>query len=92
MARYIDADALIKELERRIEESNEAHMAIIDDDFIMLVDDADTADVRENVRGEWTMVDPDEYFLPFVCSACNGHSENEYDFCPNCGADMRGAE
>lgn len=26
-----------------------------------------------------------------VCSLCNKLSDNKFDFCPNCGADMRGA-
>lgn len=46
-----------------------------------------TADVRENVRGEWT----DDNACPF----CGFQPWYERDihtlsFCPNCGADMRG--
>ena len=52
------------------------------------------ADVRENVRGEWQVVGYDKDYIPIVytCSACGFHTtmELEFDFCPNCGADMRG--
>ncbi len=52
------------------------------------------ADVRENVSGEWidSMEDEDYY----CCSNCNCYWTKElvdnchFDFCPNCGADMRG--
>lgn len=58
-----------------------------------------TADVRENVRGEWI----EKYYASnetgetvfhgmIMCSVC-GHVPKVgwlSDFCPNCGADMRG--
>lgn len=43
-----------------------------------------TADVRENVNGEWIVEDGE-----VVCSEC-GEPHIETNFCPNCGADMRG--
>lgn len=50
------------------------------------IDDAKAADVRENVRGEWI---DDEFIGQYRCSHCDYYSVDEYDFCPNCGADMR---
>ena len=50
MSRYIDADALIKECERKIKADNERRMAMVDTDFIDLVNDAYTEDVVEVVR------------------------------------------
>ena len=55
-----------------------------------------TADVRENVRGEWIESDTDG----FVCSVCrNGYKcqptlmgEPMFEYCPVCGADMRGSD
>lgn len=53
------------------------------------------ADVRENVKGEWIyrkyQLKNDEALGWFQCSAC-GHASwtKEDNFCPNCGADMRG--
>ena len=54
------------------------------------------ADVRENVKGEW--IDYGQYaeghsHREIVCSICGYTYKgflNEYKFCPNCGADMRG--
>lgn len=67
---------------------------------------APTADVRENVKGMWVkVVDRTEMYdkegvktwgMLFQCNQCGfvlnaieGHT-GQYNFCPNCGADMRG--
>lgn len=50
-------------------------------------------DVRENVRGKWDMKpDPYGFFDKIsVCSECGMMTKmrETYNFCPNCGADMR---
>lgn len=50
MPRYIDAEALYKETEKKIKEANSYRMAVVDSEFLDLIDDADTADVVP--RGE----------------------------------------
>ena len=45
MARYIDADELYKAAQKRIAEANEARMAVVDDEFLDLINDAFTEDV-----------------------------------------------
>lgn len=50
MPRYIDADALYKETEKKIKEANSYRMAVVDRDFLDIINDADTADVVEVVR------------------------------------------
>ena len=54
------------------------------------------ANVRENVRGVWITynalvngmyLDENERHS---CSVCKHNFRNQYNFCPNCGADMRG--
>ena len=45
MARYIDADELYKATKKRIAEANEARMAVVDDEFLDLINDAFTEDV-----------------------------------------------
>ena len=45
MARYIDADELYRATQKRISEAHEARMAIVDDEFLELIDDAFTEDV-----------------------------------------------
>ena len=45
-----------------------------------------SADVVERKRGEWF----DRGSLSCRCSNCRCKSPEEFSFCPNCGADMRG--
>ena len=52
----------------------------------------------EAVQGEW--IDIDNYYRLATCSRCHkvtmfekwGEYTKPYDFCPNCGAKMKGAE
>ena len=55
MARYIDADELYKTAQKRIAEANEARMAVVDDEFLDLINDAFTEDVAP--RAEWISVE-----------------------------------
>lgn len=51
MPRYIDADALYRDTEKRIAESHQARMAVVDDEFLDLINDAYVdEDVVEVVR------------------------------------------
>ncbi len=87
MSRYIDADLIEYEPMCRArgngmyEDCEIAHKDQIDD--------IPTADVRENVRGEWLYKKTtDDYHVTGQCSNC--HERRRIDnFCPNCGADMR---
>ena len=57
--------------------------------FMDWIEKMPTADVRENVRGEWI----DAQYPFSKCSVCDCYfdtANNETNFCPNCGADMRG--
>lgn len=45
MARYIDADALYKETQKKIAEANSYRMAVVDSEFLDLINDAETEDV-----------------------------------------------
>lgn len=57
-----------------------------------------TVDVAEVVYGEWSTIEDDYVGMTALqCSECNQEYwfENEppmkiYNYCPNCGADMRG--
>lgn len=45
----------------------------------------------EQNKGEWIRKQPVAIGEPrFICSECHGQFRNPYNFCPNCGADMRG--
>ena len=55
MARYIDADELYRATQKRIAEAHEARMAVVDDEFLDLIDDAFTEDVVP--RTTWIRVE-----------------------------------
>ena len=46
------------------------------------------ADVRENVKGKW-LRKLSQTPWP-ICSECGIYGANESNYCPNCGADMKG--
>ena len=62
-------------------------------EILGIIDEAPTVDAVEVVHGEWVVCGDGEY-VPFMCSAC-GKTTSWYhaqtaNYCPNCGADMRG--
>lgn len=65
--------------------------------FENVLDAMPSADVRENIHGEWIMLTDGMNFYAYECSVCHkvcayySQENSKYDFCPNCGADMRGA-
>ena len=80
--RLIDADALKKAV------SNSPLIDFTDDDIFELIDNAPTV---ERPHGKWLP----NYISQFTnpgrsCSLCNKTVEFSENFCPNCGADMRG--
>lgn len=52
MMRLIDADELYRETEKKIKANHEFRMAVVDDEFLDLIKDADTVDAVEVVRCE----------------------------------------
>ena len=82
MSRYIDADAIqYRQMCRPKGNGNYEDCEIAYRDEI---DDIPTADVRENVRGEWI----NNMNGTYECNIC-GCKHSKSNFCPNCGADMR---
>lgn len=91
MSRYIDADALPRH-------GNRGGIVHWKD-----IEEAPTADVRENVRGNWQIGQSEKpkRYAGMFCSNCgfevccankgwNVYISDNYHYCPNCGADMRG--
>ena len=89
MSRYIDADKAIKECKSLRE--------------TYLIDSQPTADVRENVKACWQIGQSKKppWRSGMICSNCgfevcsadkgwNVYINDNYHYCPNCGADMRG--
>ena len=86
MGRYIDADALI---EKWLPDRGELYTVT---EFVDSINETPTADVRPNVRGEWVDFSMSIKGVPMeACGVCGtwslGMGKN---YCPNCGADMRG--
>ena len=82
MARYIDADLIVERLEKTI---INRETAFINNVLIGLLERAPTV----CVNGEWK-INPDGYY-PF-CSNCGCEPKNGVmsNFCPDCGAYMKG--
>ena len=94
MSRYIDVDLAIDEIIKDmcgIPDVDEGIHTAISELRLM-----PTENVRENVKGEWTDHRTLEHDGEFYCSNCGFVLDSYiqgafYNYCPNCGADMRGA-
>lgn len=92
--RYIDADLIQYEPMCRPQGNGmyeDCEIAYHDE-----IDDIPTADVRENVKGEWIRRDSRYVgWISFDCSVCgetlelDRETSNDFKYCPFCGADMR---
>lgn len=64
-------------------------------DVMSAIDSSPTLDVKPVVHAHWTCkYEPNEDCMGgchYVkqCSACRENYDEEYDYCPSCGADMR---
>ena len=94
MARYVDIDQLvdIDRFDYNVEpcvETVPIHRLI--NFYVCDPSTVEIADVREVVHGQWIRLG-----TVLECSACHNKipapMTKRYPFCPNCGADMRGAE
>lgn len=60
-------------------------------ELVMAIEDAPTIDAVPVVRGKW--IPQNDIFTKFMCSHCEAKNYEGYqNFCPNCGADMRGGK
>ena len=94
MARYIDADALMKKLNEDLIGQTIVQRYNIDG----FIEAFPTADVLERNVGKWSYHSNPAFGInaeDAYCSCCNYHIDttmvdfDDYNFCPNCGADMR---
>lgn len=100
MSNYIERESVLRyqdELEpclcRSIgQDSIELFTATRDSDLINYIQSIPAADVRPVVRGKWSTVYDDFMKSNYdTCSCCGKEyfGANGFNFCPNCGADMR---
>ena len=98
MAEYIEREALMRRIkEIHCAECDSYHgvrcRACWVDDTLDYIDSEPAADVAPVVHGRWVEKEKYTFGIMYDCSLCgnrildNGHPWN---YCPNCGADMRG--
>ena len=101
--RAIDADALHKRIKAK--NTSNAMMRVMKAECLAEIDDAPTI-APERKKGRWEMLPISINPPVYKCSVCGGHAlqtvtgclinrhleANLTDFCPFCGADMRGEQ
>ncbi len=86
--RYIDADELQKDGWKLHREKHGLATSTFE---TMELDCVPSADVRENVKGTWKIYCDDKGVVEdCYCDQCGFNSVIGGNYCPNCGADMRG--
>ena len=93
--RLIDADAveakIEKTLKRLVTNQNKPDLAAALIYVGDLICEAPTIEARPVVRGEWRRCYDDSAGWVDMCDQCGGFGDGT-NFCPECGADMRGEE
>ena len=104
MAEYIEREAVMQKFADHVRRSNNSDFAPAPtwNEAVQIVEDFPAADVRPVVRGKWEQKEVfeakghvDELQSAF-CPVCQRYHTTpysyyftNYNFCPNCGADMR---
>lgn len=83
MSRYIDADDI--KMAMSLYGFSSPDQTITE----FVEDTLPTADVRENVKGEWILHQDSK---TWECSVCHEYQVVWSNFCMHCGADMRGGK
>ena len=91
MARYIDADALIRERTTFMQDEEAFDVSVV---LVTDIKLAPTADVAEVKHGHWIYHNDDLFPAESKqeCSVCHEKEDQRYitneNYCPNCGAKM----
>ena len=98
MAEYIKRETLVEWLRNESDKYNMKDVAPVGWTLIGLINELHkipTADVVERKHGKWIWQLADNGWADNICSVCgytindDVHVHVDYNFCPNCGADMR---
>lgn len=94
MARLIDADALEALVKRhgcdKCPGGTLQCTFCTLNQFIAMIDSAPTIDAAPMRRGKWVKIRDGFYNSLYICQRCAAMCHGSYNFCPKCGADMRG--
>ncbi len=90
MARYVHAEYLLDKFEKVANDNKGINRQFAKGlrEAIQTVINAPSADVEPVVHGGW--VDPVIDIMRCLCSNCRQEADNNFDYCPNCGAKMKG--
>lgn len=88
MGDYIERDKLLDEIEAAKE--NGGMGAVVAGTLLRYIKRAESIEVRPVVRGRWRWVGQDKWNDCYECSQCGKMNTDNSNFCPNCGADMKG--
>ncbi len=97
MSDLISRSALIEAMEKKYEVAKKKafYSVGLSEGFIVceeIINEQPTIEVKPVVHGEWIRQNKEKIWgksTEIVCSICGKKSWLEYDFCPNCGSDMR---
>ena len=93
--KLIDADALIEFIENRYEitwkDDYEGGIKDACVDILEKIENMPTIE-PERKKGKWKDEDCHAATYKYCCSECKAHHRAMYDYCPSCGADMRGEQ
>lgn len=93
MSKYIEQEAVMRTARDGYHSDFGRSMADLTS-LSEVLEDTPTADVVESKRGEWIKLPSNGIGNTAECSVCHDsvYGYESCDFCPNCGADMRGDE
>lgn len=103
MSRYIDADKIlnwnkyklsdaVKYGNKNAEQRGWSYSTLMMYEIADEIGEQPTADVRENTKGKWVFKEVmirSPLAENYYCSICKTNTARCWNFCPNCGADMR---
>ena len=90
MCRYIDADRLKETLANYHPFATKQDLTF--NKIIRLINEEPTADTIGGIKGEWIFKEVmirSPLAENYYCSTCKISTTRYWNFCPNCGADMR---